>query len=365
MDFTFSADQDALRTNVRAVLAEAVRAGTVRAVADDGDAEAFDSMWQTLVGLGWHTLLIPEGHGGLGLGLVDAVVVLEEMGRVTLPGPFLSSAVLATRMAGLLGAHDLLVDLASGEQRGAIALEEQGYGDLVSRVRTRAVRKGNIWRLEGTKAIVIDGDSADWIIVAARTQEGLGSFLLRGANTTASSLLDPTRHGGVLHLDNVPAEPIGPDGDHSELWARLADDGAVALAAELVGVCDQAISLSVAYAKERVQFDVPVSSHQVIQHKFVDMLHAVEMGRVGVHFAAWASDVDDPHRASSASVAKSSMGEGAIEVTSQAIQVHGAVGFTWEADPQLLFKRAKQNDVLMGTSGWHRSRVAVAVLDRF
>ena len=363
MDFTFSADQDALRDSVRAVLGDMVRAGTVRAVVDDGDSEAFDAMWQRLVGLGWHSLLIPEADGGLGLGLVDAVVVLEEMGRVTLPSPFLSAAVLATRMSQQLGSHDLLAELASGA-RGTVALEEQGYGDPVDRVRARAIRKGNLWKLEGSKAIVIDGDSADWIIVAARTQEGIGSFLLRGERTEQSPLLDPTRRGGVLHLDQVPAEPIGPDGDHAELWARLADDGAVALAAELVGVCDQALALSVDYAKDRVQFDVPIASHQVIQHKFVDMLHAVEMGRVGVHFAAWASDVDDPRRATSASVAKSSMGEGAIEVTAEAIQVHGAVGFTWEADPHLLYKRAKQNDVLLGTSGWHRRRVSDTVLDR-
>lgn len=364
MEFTFSADQDALRASVRAVLADATRAGTVRAVVDDGDPKAFEAMWRTLVELGWHSLLIPEAHDGLGLELVDAVVVLEEMGRVTLPSPFLSSAVLATRMAGLLGADDLLADLASGEQRGTVALEEQGHGDLVDRVRARAVRKGDRWTVEGTKAIVIDGDSADWIIIAARTQEGIGSFLLRPENVPSSGLLDPTRRGAVLHLDSVPAEPIGPEGDHVALWARLADDGAVGLAAELVGVCDQAISLSVDYAKDRVQFDVPIASHQVIQHKFVDMLHMVEMGRVGVHFAAWASDVDDPQRATSASMAKAAMGEGAVAVTSQAIQIHGAVGFTWDSDAHLLYKRAKQNDVLMGTSGWHRRRVSDAVLHR-
>jgi alkylation response protein AidB-like acyl-CoA dehydrogenase len=361
MDFTFSAEQEAMRDSVRAVVTGFEDAGSIRAVIDNGDADVMESMWATIVGLGWPGLLIPEEQGGLGRSLVDAAVVLEELGRVVMPGPFLSSAVLAVTMAKLLGSHDLLVALAKGE-RGTVALEEQGHGDLVDRVRTRAIRKGNTWQLVGHKAVVLDADTADWIIVAARIEDGIGSFLVRDLDVHASPMLDPSRRGVMLDLDQVVAEPIGPKGDHSKLWRRLADDGAVALAAELVGVCDRAIALSVAYAKSRVQFDVPIASHQVIQHKFVDMLHHVEMGRVGVHFAAWASDVDDPQRSGSAAIAKSHLGEGAVAVTSQAIQVHGAVGFTWDASPQLLFKRAKQNDVLFGTSSWHRQRISDAVL---
>lgn len=362
MDFTFSAEQEAMRDSVRAVVTGFEDAGSIRAVVDNGDTAAMEAMWATMIGLGWPGLLIPTEQGGLGMSLVDAVVVLEELGRVVMPGPFLSSAVLAVTIAKLLGSHDLLVPLARGEQRGTVALEEQGHGDLVDRVRTRAIRKGNTWQLVGTKAVVLDADTADWIIVAARIEEGIGSFLVRDLDVHASPVLDPSRRCVMLDLDHVVAEPIGPSGDHSKLWRRLADDGAVALAAELVGVCDRAIALSVAYAKSRVQFDVPIASHQVIQHKFVDMLHHVEMGRVGVHFAAWASDSEDPQRAESAAIAKSHLGEGAVAVTSQAIQVHGAVGFTWDASPHLLFKRAKQNDMLLGTSGWHRQRVADAFL---
>ena len=120
--------------------------------------------------------------------------------------------------------------------------------------------------------------------------------------------------------------------------------------------------MAVAYAKDRVQFDKPIASHQVIQHKIVDMLHKLELGRVGVHFAAWASDVDDEHRSRAAAIAKSSMADAAVFVTSENIQVHGAVGFTWDCDAQLLYKRAKQNDVLLGYQGWHRQRVADLVL---
>src|SRR5207237_1417408 len=153
--------------------------------------------WARWQALGWPALLVPEAHGGLGLGLVDAVVVLEEHGRVTMPGPFLSSAVAATLAASRLGCADLLAGLASGTTR------------RVSRMEL------------------------------------------------------------VAH----PARAVGPDGDHTGIWRRVVDDVGVALSAELVGVCDAALAMAIAYANDRVQFDVPIASHQVIQHKIVDMLH--------------------------------------------------------------------------------------------
>lgn len=358
MDFTFSAEQDELRRSVAAVLADQRAAGRTRALDDGRLAE----LWTTWTDLGWPGLLVPEAHGGLGLGLVDAVVVLEEMGRVAAPGPFLSSAVLATLAARRLGLDHLLDDLAAGRRRGTVALEELGHDDPVDRVRARARRSGPAWLLEGHKPIVLDADTADWVLVAARTQEGLRSFLVEGPTGEVVPTMDPTRRTSRLVLDGTVGEPVGPPGDHTAIWRRLADDGAVALAAELVGVADEALRTAIAYANDRVQFDVPIASHQVIQHKIVDVLHHLELGRVGVHFAAWASDVDDPDRARSASIAKASMGEAAVFATSENIQVHGAVGFTWEHDAGVLYKRAKQNDALLGPRSWHRRRVADAVL---
>jgi alkylation response protein AidB-like acyl-CoA dehydrogenase len=296
------------------------------------------------------------------LGLVDAVVVLEELGRVAMPGPFLSSAVAATLSAVRLGCHDLLPALASGATRGTVALEELGHGDPVERVQATARRRGDHWELEGLKPIVIDAASADWVLVAARTADGLRTFLLDGPAGQAVPAMDPTRRVSRLELAATPARAVGPEGDHTELWRRLADDIAVALAAELVGVGDAALQMAIAYANDRVQFDVPIASHQVIQHKIVDMLHQLELGRVGVHQAAWASDVDDEHRARSAAIAKATMGEAAVMITSENIQVHGAVGFTWDSDAQLLYKRAKQNDTMVGQASWHRQRIARAAL---
>ncbi|MFZ4517729.1 MAG: acyl-CoA dehydrogenase family protein [Microthrixaceae bacterium] len=364
MDFIFSAEQDQLRAAVRSVLDDAVTDGVVRA-AVDGDPlathPATRALWARTVELGWAGMLADEAHGGLGLGLVDAVAVLEEMGRVTAPGPFLSSAVGATTAAGLLGLDDLLADLATGSRVGVLALEEAGHGDPLGTVRTRAVRKGADWRLHGIKPVVLDADIADVAIVAARTDDGIGTFLVERPAAIGVALLDPSRRAGRLELDGTDAEPVGPDGDHRTIWRRVADTMAVGLAAELVGLCEAALAMATEYADVRVQFDVPLSKHQVIQHKLVDMLHVLEMGRVGVHHAAWAADVDDSHAGRSAAIAKAWMGEAAVAVTGDNIQIHGAVGFTWDSDAHVLFKRAKQNDLLYGHRSWQRSRIAEEV----
>lgn len=364
MDFTFSPEQDALRETVRAFLAGPAGPDYRRAMLDD-ERGFGDAVWAEIAALGWGGVLVPEEHGGLGLGLVDAVVVLEETGRVALPGPYLSAAVLTPLAARAIGAMDLLAGVADGSVRGAVAIDELGHGDPVDRIRTRATRRGATWRLDGLKPLVLDGATADWILVAARTAEGIGSFVVEPgvAEVEPVPTMDPTRRAARLRLDGTAARPVGVNDDHTAVWRRVVDDGAVALAAELVGVSDGALAMALDYAQTRVQFDRPIASHQVIQHKLVDMLHRTELGRVGVHFAAWASDVDDPDRARAAAIAKSSMAEAAVETTNDNIQVHGAVGFTWDSDAHLLSKRAKQNDQLLGYHGWHRSRVADAFLD--
>lgn len=355
MDFQFSAEQDALRDAVRSFLAD----WSARADARDG---LDDADWQAIVDLGWTGVLVPEPQGGLGLGLIDAVVVLEEMGRVAFPGPFLTSAVVAAVAARRLGLDDLLAGIANGA-RGTVALEESGHGDPVDRVRTRARRKGADWVLDGEKVAVLGGVDAHWALVTALTPDGLATFRIDGPVVEPVATVDRTRAAGRLVLDDAPASPVGPSGDHTAIWRAVVDDTAVALAAELTGVCDASLAMAIAYAEQRVQFDKPIAAHQVIQHKLVDMLHATELGRVGVHFAAWASDTGDPDASRAASIAKSQMGEAAVMVTSENIQVHGAVGFTWDSRAGVLYQRAKQNDVLGGSRSWHRRRVADLVLD--
>jgi alkylation response protein AidB-like acyl-CoA dehydrogenase len=353
MDFTFSEEQDALRAAVRAF------ADAWSARADARDGLAADD-WQAVTDLGWTGVLVPEACGGLGLGLVDAVVVLEEMGRVVFPGPYLS-ALVASDAARRLALDDLGAGIAAGD-RGVVAFEEPGDGDPVARVRTRARRSGARWTLTGDKPIVLDGPDAPWALVVARTADGLGTFRVDAPSIEPAPLLDASRRGGRLVLAETEAVPVGPPGDHTAVWRAVADDTAVCLAAELTGVCDASIAMAMDYAEQRVQFDRPIASHQVIQHKLVDMLHATELGRVGVHYAAWASDTRDPDAGRAASIAKAQMGEAAVMVTGENIQVHGAVGFTWDSRAGVLYQRAKQNDVLAGGRSWHRRRVADLVL---
>jgi alkylation response protein AidB-like acyl-CoA dehydrogenase len=362
LDFTFSAEQDALRDAVRSFLAREAAGDYVRAMADD-ERGFTDEVWDKLAELGWPGLLVPEASGGLGLGLVDMAVVMEEMGRVPFPGPFFSSAVLATLTATRLDEADLLAQLASGAIRGTVAFEELGHDDPVDRVHARARRKGADWVVTGHKPLVLDGHTADWAIVVARTEEGLGSFLLEAPRGEPVPTMDPTRKAARIVLDERRAMPVGPRGDQTAAWRRIADDAAVMLAAELVGASDAALELATEYAQARVQFDRPIATFQAIRHKAVDMLHQLELARVGTHYAAWASDVDDPSRERAAAMAKSFVAEAAVFISGEDIQIHGGVGFTWDCDAHLYYKRAKMNDAMLGYQGWQRRRLADLVLD--
>jgi len=363
VEFTFSDEQEALRQSVRGFLASECPSAYWRAMMED-ERGFRDDVWQRLVELGWTALLVPEAQGGLGLGMVDLVVVMEEMGRVPFPGPYFSSSVFATLAARALHLEDLLASLARGDTRGTVALEETGHGDVVDRIRVRASRKSGRWRLSGVKSVVVDGHTADWTLVAARTQAGLGTFLVEATNAERVPTWDGTRKIARLGLDDLAVTPVGPEGDHTAIWRRVVDDAGIALCAELIGACERANDLAVEYAKQRVQFGRPIASFQAIKHKTVDMLHKLELARVGTHYAAWASDADDPVRAEAAAMAKAFVPEAANFVTGECIQIHGGVGFTWDADPHVLYRKAKQNDLLLGYNGIHRSRVADLFIDR-
>ncbi len=379
MDFTFDAEQVALRDVARQALDRAVDGATLRALADD-PAGVTDDLWRQLVDLGWTGLLVPEAHGGAGAPLLETCIVLGQMGRIPCPGPFYSSAVLATLAARALGAGELLDGLASGDRRGTVALAEMGYGDPLGTVRTRARRKGADWVVSGHKPLVLDGHTADWAVVVARGEEGVRSFLLElpgragraggagvagggGAGGGSVSLeavptLDPTRKAARLVLDEARVVPLGPAGGQAAIWRRVLDDAAVALASELVGVADRALEEAIEYAKGRVVFDRPVATFQVVKHRMVDMFQMLEMARVGAQFAAWASDADAPERERAAAMAASYAARAAVKVTGDNIQTHGGVGFTWDNDAHFLFKRAKQNEVLLGGAGHERHRLA-------
>jgi alkylation response protein AidB-like acyl-CoA dehydrogenase len=361
VDFTFSTEQDDFRQAVRTTLASEAPATYVRAMIED-PVGVTPQLWETMAGLGWLGVLVPESAGGLGLGLVDLVVLQEELGALPFPGPFLSSAVAATLAAVRLGVDDVLPDLATGARRATVAVEEPGHGDPLSNVRARATGAGDGAVLEGHKPIVLDGAGADWAFVVAHDGDGLATFLLEDPAGEPVPALDVTRKVARLSLDGRRARRVGPPGDQSALWARVLDDLTVALCAELVGTAERALALAVEYAKVRVQFDRPIATFQVIKHKAADMLHRLELARVGTHYAAWASDADDPERARAAAMCKGFVAEAADFVTAECIQVHGGVGFTWDIDAHLLYRRAKQDDLLFGAQGYQRQRLADLIL---
>ncbi len=367
MDFTYDAEQLTLRDVARQALDRMVDADTLRALADDPRGVT-DVLWGSTADLGWTGLLVPVADGGAGAGLLEAGIVLEQMGRVPMPGPYFSSAVLATLAARALGAAELLGPLAAGEQRGTVAIHEIGHGDPLSTVRSRARRKGAGWVVSGVKPLVLDGHTADWMIVVARTEEGLRSFLVDlpgGVEMEPVPTLDPTRKAARAVLDEVRAVPLGPSGHQGPLWRRVLDDACVGLAAELVGVADRALEEAIEYTKGRVVFDRPVAANQVVKHRLVDMFHALEMARAGAQYAAWTSDTDasTPDRERATAMAAGYAAETAVRVTGDNIQLHGGVGFTWSNVAHFLFKRAKQDDVLTGGSGWQRQRLAKMIAE--
>jgi alkylation response protein AidB-like acyl-CoA dehydrogenase len=360
VDFTFSADQVALRDAVRSFLDAKAPKEYVRRMAEHDAAGITPELWRAIVDLGWTGLLVPEAFGGLGLGIVDAVVVQEEMGRALFPGPYFSSAIVATLAARAFGLDEQLTALAAGTQRGTVALDEAGYGDPIERVRVRASGRGSRYRLDGIKPIVLDGHTADWVLVPARTRDGLQTFLVEnaGAGAQLAPSLDVTRKFARFEFEQTPALLVGPPGDHAHLWRRIADDTAVLLAAELIGVSEAANALALDYAQAREVFGKPLSKFQVTRHKAVDMLREIEIMRVSVHYAAWASEVEAHDREIAAAMAKAQAATAANYVTAECIQIHGGVGYTWENDAHLFLRRAKVDDLLMGAQGWQRERVA-------
>ncbi len=361
MDFTFSTDQEDFRAAVRTALSAEAPSTYVRAMIED-PVGVTPALWDTMAELGWLGVLVPESAGGLGLGLVDVVVLQEEMGKLPFPGPLVSSAVAATLAAVRLGVDEVLADLAAGRRRGTVAVEEPGHGDPLRTVAARATRRGEQWLLEGTKPLVLDGAHADFAFVVARDGDALATFLLDAPAGEPVPSLDVTRKMSRVVLDGRTARRVGPAGDHEASWRRILDDVNVALCAELVGTAERALELAVEYAKVRVQFDRPIATFQVIKHKAADMLHHLELARVGTHYAAWASDAEDPERERAAAMCKGYVAEAADAVTAECIQVHGGVGFTWDVDCHLLYRRAKQDDLLFGAQGFQRERLADLLL---
>ena len=365
MQFAFTEEQEQFRDIVRRFSTERSPPAEVRKLMET--EHGFDAdVWRQLSGeLGLAALRIPETYGGSGFGALELSLVMEEFGRSLLCAPYFSSAVLATEVILAAGSDEdcnaLLPSLADGSRRGTFALvEPHGSWDIAD-VACRAEQRDGGWRLSGRKRFVIDGHSADFLIVAARAGEHLGLFVVGGDSVGltrhAVAVMDPTRKLADVSLDGTPARRLGGSADASKAVDQAMDAAAVALANEMVGGAQALLDAAVAYARMRVQFGRTIGSFQAIKHKCADMLLDVESARSAAYAAAAAAASDDPEAPALASLAKAAASEAYVRTAAETIQIHGGIGFTWENDTHLWFKRAKSSEDLLGSASWHRERL--------
>jgi alkylation response protein AidB-like acyl-CoA dehydrogenase len=361
MNFSFSEDQTLLRNSVRAALDEQCKPAHVRAMMED-DRGYGEALWAEMAKLGWLGLPFAEEQGGAGLGLVELALVLEEMGRAAYPGPYFASVVLAGLglQAGGSAAQQekWLPAIASGQARGTAALLEDSLDWDPAATTTTAARTGAGFRLTGVKRFVPWAHVADVALVPARAPEGVSLFLVdpRAAGVTLTPMvgIDLATRWSEMSLDGAAAEMMGPVGGAGPVLEGLLRRAAVGASAEMLGAARRCLDMSVGYAKVREQFGQPIGSFQAIRHRCAEMLLEVEKAHAAVYYAAWALSAGAEDAAMAASVCKSFVSEAARQVCGDAIQVHGGIGFTWEYDLHLYFKRAKALEPLYGDAAYHR-----------
>ena len=366
MNFAFSEEQEELRRAVRRFLEDKSPMTEVRRLMETEDG--YDpGVWEQMANqLGLQGMAIPEEHGGAGFGYVELIVVFEEMGAALLCAPYFSTVALASNCLLSCGDEsakkDYLPGIASGETIATLALtEDSGRWDLDA-VTLSAKRQGEGWVLDGHKMFVIDGHSAGLVLVAGRTGDGVSLFAVDGAaaglTRTPLATMDQTRKQARLEFSSTPARLIGDEGGAAPVLTRTLDLGAVALAAEQVGGAQRCLDMSVDYAKTRIQFGRPIGSFQAIKHKCADMLLEVESAKSAAYYAGWAAAEDSEELPVVASLAKSYCSEAYFHAAAENIQIHGGIGFTWEHDAHLYFKRAKSSELLLGDPTYHRELLA-------
>jgi alkylation response protein AidB-like acyl-CoA dehydrogenase len=373
MDFGFSEEQEMLRKSARDFLAKESPMTYVRQMMED-ERGFRDEQWRKMAELGWLGLILPEEHGGAGGDFVDLVVVLEEMGRVVLPGPFFSTAILggvAIKEGGSAEQkQELLPKLAAGELRVTLAQLEPNARWDAEGVELEAKKSGAEYRLSGTKLFVPDAHTADLLVVAGRApgskgSEGISLFLVdakaKGVATTLLKTMDQTRKLCEVVLKDVAvpaARVLGAAGEGWKLLERIVDRGKVGLCAEMCGGAEKVLEMSVEYAKVREQFGRPIGSFQAIQHKCANMLVEVESSKSATYYAAWAVANDVAEAPLAAAMAKAYCSDAYRHTAGEGIQIHGGIGFTWEHDMHIYFKRAKSSEVTFGDATWNREIVA-------
>jgi alkylation response protein AidB-like acyl-CoA dehydrogenase len=329
VDFGFTDDQREIQRTARELLSDRARPERVREHAEAGRTDT--ELWRELCELGWPGIAVAEQLGGQGLGRIELSILCEELGRAVAPVPFLPS-VLAATVIEAAGSPEQgerwLPGLASGEITGALGVARRGTAELV------------IGAVDAAVIVLVEDDRRARLIASSE------------ARVDAVASIDPTRPAARVRVPEDTGETLGGD------VPAGVDRGLVSVSSELVGVCDRALEMTIAYVKERRQFGVPVGSYQAVSHRCARMLLDTEKARSTAALAAWSAGSDPERLAEAAAMAKAAASDAGREVTASAIQAHGGIGFTWEADVHWLYKRAQVDTRLLGDAKHHRARLA-------
>ncbi len=371
MNFAFSEEQDQLRDAVRKFMEAKSASAEVRRLMET--VEGYDeNVWKQMAQeLGLQSLHLPEAHGGQGFSFVELGIVLEEMGRALLCAPYFATVALAANAIMNAGSDaqqsELLPGIASGETIATLAFTEPNGKWDASGITMEATGSGAKVTLDGTKMFVIDGHTANVIVVVARQpgtggEDGISFFTVAGdadgLTRTPLATMDQTRKQAQLEFSGVAAKPLGQPGAGWAALSKTLDQAAVCLSNEMAGGAQQCLDMSVEYAKVRVQFGRPIGSFQAIKHKCADMLLEVESAKSAAYYASWSAAEDNDELPVVASLAKAYCSDAYFHAAAETIQIHGGIGFTWEHDAHLYFKRAKSSEILLGDATYHRELLA-------
>jgi acyl-CoA dehydrogenase len=363
MNFEFSEEQLFIRDQARNFLSQESTVAVVRSVLDTSESY-HAALWQQIVELGWTAMAIPEAYGGLGLGYLELCVVAEELGRSLAPVPFSSSVYLATEAIKAWGSEEqkqhYLPRLAAGELIGTLASSE-GLGGL----EVQATVSNGL--LNGEKLPVPDGDIADFAVLIAQDQAGNAGLYLAdldgpGVKRRVLSSMDPTRSQAHLIFEQLVVTRLGEELDGRLALTELMDKAAVLFAFEQIGGSQAGLDMGIAYTKERYAFGRAIASFQAIKHKFADMFVAIELARANAYYGAWALSCDAPDLPLAAATARVSATDAYYQVSRENIQAHGGMGFTWEFDCHLYYRRAQLLSGVIGTQPQWKEAVANRLL---
>jgi alkylation response protein AidB-like acyl-CoA dehydrogenase len=358
MEFGLSESQQMLKDTARKFFAGECPMGEVRRLMETETAYN-EALWSKMAEQGYTGIIFPEEYDGVGLGKVELILLMEEAGRALLPGPLSSTVALAGSILQEVAAAEqkkkYLAPICRGEARSTAAILESGASWDPADVQIRSANG----KLSGEKLFVPDAAIADFLVVVARDGVFVVDAKAPGIRIRPMTAMDLTRRLYSVRLDNAPAEKLG----NSAQLSRALDVATAALAAELVGGMQRTLDLTVEYAKMRKQFGKPIGMFQAVQHQCADMYLELESSRSAAYYAGWAVEQGAPDAGVAVSIAKMYASDAARTVGNRGIQIHGGMGFTWENDIHLYYKRAKASETAFGDATFHRERIARLVID--